>query len=152
MKRLAHLAFLLAAAACGGADAGTGPANGLAGAYTLTSYNGGALPAYLEPGLGPCSSKLVSGSLTGGEGGRIVFTRSYITPCVAGAPVAAVPNPGSITIAGSAVTITLDTNVLSPVPTVYTGTMSGDQITLQFAVPDRVSTNQLVQTFVLTRQ
>jgi hypothetical protein len=149
MKRLAKLTLVLATAAvCGCADAGTSPTAGLVGTLVLTSYNGAALPAYVEPRLGACSSMIVAGSLTTADDGHVVFSRSYTTPCITQAPPIAESRTGTLSVDGTTVTVALDANALNA-PQVYTGTLAGGQLTLHYTVENR--TSPLEQTFVLAR-
>lgn len=148
MKRFACMTLALAFVACSTADDPTSLPPGLTGTFALATYNGGALPAYLEPTLGQCSSMIAGGTLTADATGHVTFSRTYTTPCTKAAPNADARG-GSLMVDGTAVTITLDANALNAAE-VYTGTMSGGQMTLRFSVPNR--STPLVQTFVLTRQ
>jgi hypothetical protein len=88
MKRIVRLLmFVATAAVCACANGDTAPLAGLAGTFVLASYNGAALPAYVDPRLGACSSKIVTGSFTADERGHVVFTRAYSTPCTPGAAI-----------------------------------------------------------------
>jgi hypothetical protein len=149
MKRFAHLTLVVAAAAmsaCG--DAGTSPTAGLVGTFVLASYNGAAVPTYVEPRLGACSTMIVAGSLTVADDGRVVFSRSYSAPCKAGAPVSTEPHAGTLSVAGTAITVVLDADALNAAQ-IYSGTLAGGELTLHNTVENR--TTPLEQTFVLVR-
>lgn len=149
MKRLGTLTLAAAAAAlCGCGDAGTAPSAELVGTFVLVSYNGAALPAYVEPKLGACSSMIVGGSLTTTADGHTVFARSYTTPCLTQAPPTTEARGGTLSVAGTTITVALDANALNP-PQVFTGTLAGGQLTLHYTVENR--TTPLEQTFVLAR-
>ena len=150
MRRLPHVMLAVATfAAIGCQNADTAPIAGLVGTLALTSYNGSALPAYVEPRLGACSSMIVGGSLVTAGDGHVVFSRSYTTPCTTGSPVTAESRTGILSVAGTTVTVALDANLLNAAQ-VYTGTLAGGQLTLHYTVENR--TSPLEQTFVLVRQ
>jgi hypothetical protein len=151
MKRLAQFTIAVAAvAACGCANADTAPISSLVGTLVLASYNGSALPAYLEPRLGACSSMIAGGSLTTAADGRVVFSRSYTTPCTPGSPsTASESRTGTLSVAGTTITVVLDANSLNAAQ-VYTGTLTGGELTLHYTAENR--TTPLEQTFVLVRQ
>jgi hypothetical protein len=150
MKGFVHLTLVLATAAvCGCADAGTSPTAALVGTFVLASYNGTAVPTYVEPRLGACSSMIVGGSLITAADGHVVFARSYSTPCTPGAPVNTEARTGTVSVAGAAITINLDANALNSAQT-YTGTLAGAELTLNYTVANL--TTPLDQVFVLVRQ
>jgi hypothetical protein len=149
MKGLAHLTIAIATvAACSCADAGTAPPPALTGTLTLASYNGAALPAYIYPSLGACSSMIVAGSLTTAADGHVVFTRSYTVPCKTGSSAATETRTGVLSVDGTAITIALDGDALSP-PQVFRGTLNGGQLTLQYSATDPAAPSQ--QTYLLVR-
>lgn len=150
MNRLALATITLAiTAGCAAGDTSTGPVpSALVGTFVLTSYNGTALPAYVEPRLGACSSMIVGGALATTDDGHVVFSRSYTTPCLTNAPANVESRTGTLSVDGTTITVTLDANTLNPVQ-VYTGTLAGGQISLHYTVENR--TAPLEQTFVLAR-
>jgi hypothetical protein len=149
MKTLVKRTLVLATAAmCGCADAGTSPPAGLVGTLVIASYNGSTLPAHVDPQLGACGSMIVGGSLTTAEDGHVVFSQSYTTPCRTGSPVATESRTGTLSVAGTTITIALDPNILAPAQT-YTGTLAGDELTLHAV---NSSATPLAQTFVLVRR
>ena len=147
--RLARLTLIVATtAACACADAGTVPPASAVGTFTLASYNGAALPAYVDSRLGPCSVMIVAGSLTAANDGHVEFSRSYSPPCVQGQSVGTELRTGHLSVDGTTVTIALDADALNPAQ-VYTGTLQGGQITLYYTVNNLAT--PLQQTFVLVR-
>ena len=147
MKRLTNAMLLATAVMCACADAGTSPTAGLVGTFVLVSYNGAALPAYIEPRLGACSTMIAGGSLTTTDDAHVVFSRSYLAPCVSQAP-AAESRTGTLSVAGTTITVALDANTLNG-PQVLTGNLADGQLTLHYTVENR--TAPLEQTFVLAR-
>ena len=146
MRRLA-IAALALLFACGGG--GTEPVNVLGGTYSLRTYNGGGLPAYVDPALGSCGSMIVSGSVSGGNNARVSFSRSYSTPCSAGNPITTSARAGTIAVAGTLVTVTLDADQSNPSQT-YTGTLTSSDLTLNYTA--NLGARQLVQSFAFVRQ
>jgi hypothetical protein len=145
MKRFAQLAIGIATAAgCGGADAGTAPLAGLVGTLDLAAYNGAALPAYVFPNLGACSSMIVGGSLTTTTDGHVVFARSYVTPCTKNASPATETRTGVLSVEGTTITVALDADSFNPA-NVYTGTLAGGQVTLSDPTASTPQTYLLVR-------
>lgn len=145
-RRRLTIALLVAVAACGST---TDPVNVLGGSYTLSTYNGGGLPAYIDPALGNCGGMLVAGSVGGGYGGRVFFSRSNSSPCSAGNPITTSSRNGTLSVQGTAVTLTLDADA-SNASQVYTGTLTSDALTLHYTVD--YGPRQLAQTFGFVRQ
>ena len=142
MKRLALVMLVAVALGCGSTEPDQ---NVLGGAtFVLATFNGGALPAHLIPSLGSCSAMIVSASVSGGDGGRISFTRSTTTPCFAGSPISTSVTPGTMSVTGSAVTVTLDATTLSSAES-FTGTITSSTLTLN-------STGVYPQSFGFVRQ
>jgi len=124
VRRLIFLVGALALSAC---TDSTGPIATLDGTYDLKTVNGAALP-YTTFQNATRKEELLSDVISASDGSFFQFTSNRVT--INGQVDDGMsPNSGSYAIDGTAVTFT------SLSGTTWTGTISGDTLTMPFTVP-----------------